>query len=175
MRGVEHAHIQPDLTEDRADGVWAAARDGTQPRDRRGVAGARRLGLGLISSSAPVGRVEGGGAGSALIAASSSVVTSSMRAVSWSSWPSSSRASRAWWSVNRPCRARSRSARRARARPRASSASTFGLRRPAVSASIIARPDTPSTSVSTEEILIRASSSSFSIRCLTRVRSSTRS
>ena len=62
-----------------------------------------------------------------------------------------------------------------RARPWASSASTFGLRCPAISASIIARPDTPSTSVSTEEILIRASSSSFSIRCLTRVRSSTRS
>jgi hypothetical protein len=68
-----------------------------------------------------------------------------------------------------------RSARRVRARPRASSASTFGLRCPAISASIIARPDTPSTSVSTDEILIRASSSSFSIRCLTRVRSSTRS
>src|SRR3954447_16372066 len=115
------------------------------------------------------------GVGRARIAASSSPVTSSMRALSSSSWPSSNRVSRAWWSVNRPCRARCRVARLRRARPRASSASTVGLRCPAISASIIARPETPSTSVSTDEILIRASSSSFSIRCLTRVRSSTRS
>jgi hypothetical protein len=38
----------------------------------------------------------------------------------------------------------------------ASAASAVGLRFPAISASIIARPETPWMSVSTEEILIRA-------------------
>ena len=74
--------------------------------------------------------VAGVGTGRALIAASSSAVTWAIRAVSSSSWPSSIRASWAWWSVNRPCRARSRAVRRQRARPWASSARTLGLRSP---------------------------------------------
>ena len=58
-----------------------------------------------------------------------------------------------------------------RARPLASCASARGSRCPAIKASIIARPVTPCSSESTDEILIWASSSSFSMRCCSRVRS----
>jgi len=61
-----------------------------------------------------------------------------------------------------------------RAAARASWASTLGLRSPAIRWSMMSRPVTPCRSVSTAEILI-ASSSSFSARCFSRVRSSVRS
>src|SRR5665811_2213734 len=56
-----------------------------------------------------------------------------------------------------------------RIRPLAIWARTCGSRSPAISASSIARPDTPRMSVATEEILIPASSSSFSSRAASRV------
>ena len=62
-----------------------------------------------------------------------------------------------------------------RIRPRARPASTCGSRSPAISASIIARPGAPMMSVATVESLIRASSSSFSIRWACRDRSRVRS
>jgi hypothetical protein len=61
-----------------------------------------------------------------------------------------------------------------RAVPLANRASDHGSRWPAISASIIARPETPWMSLSTDEILIWASSSSFSTRCISRLRSDTR-
>ena len=108
LRGAEHRHVQPDLAEDGPDRVRAGAGDRAHPRDGRADTRPGR-------SPAPVaaggggaggrGRVGGVGAGRALIAASSRSVTWVIRAVSSSSWPSSIRASRAWWSVNRPSRA----------------------------------------------------------------------
>jgi hypothetical protein len=58
-----------------------------------------------------------------------------------------------------------------RIEPRANCASTAGSRCPAISASSIARPDTPKMSLITELSLTCASSSSFSARCISRVRS----
>jgi hypothetical protein len=52
----------------------------------------------------------------------------------------------------------------ARSRPLASSASTWGSRSPATSASSIARPEAPSTSVATESSLMPASSKVFWMR-----------
>jgi transposase len=63
----------------------------------------------------------------------------------------------------------------ARARARASWARTFGLRSPAMRWSMMSRPVTPCRSVTTEDSLIAADSSSFSARCFSRVRSSVRS
>jgi hypothetical protein len=111
----------------------------------------------------------------AAIAASSKLVMVSIRTARSSIWSSSIRARRPWCSVKRPSAASARTAKRARARPLANSARTLGRRSPAMSASIIPRPDTPWMSDSTEEIFTKASSRSFSMRCLTRVRSPTRS
>ena len=58
---------------------------------------------------------------------------------------------------------------------RASWASTFGSRSPAISAAIIARPETPKMSLATTRSLIWASSSSFSTRFFSAVRTATRS
>src|SRR6478736_6267197 len=80
----------------------------------------------------------------------------------------------AWWSVKNPRSASSSWAVFLRARPLASWASARGSRCPAIKASIIARAVTPCSSDSTDEILIWASSSSFSMRCCSRVRSCTR-
>src|SRR6266542_554770 len=77
----------------------------------------------------------------------------------------------AWWSLKNPRSASSSAAILARSRRRASWASTLGSRCPATSASSIARPDAPKMSVATELSLICASSSSFSTRCISRVRS----
>jgi hypothetical protein len=63
----------------------------------------------------------------------------------------------------------------ARIRPRASRVSTLGLRSPAMSAASICRPDTPKLSLATTDSLIWASSSSFSARCFSAVRTATRS
>ena len=54
----------------------------------------------------------------------------------------------------------------------ARSASRPGLRSPAISASIIARPETPSSLLATESILIPASSSTLASRWLSAVRCS---
>jgi hypothetical protein len=77
-------------------------------------------------------------------------------------------------SVKNPRSASSRASVFLRARPLVSRASVRGSRCPAIRASIIARPDTPCRFDSTAETLIWASSSSFSIRCCSRVRSCTR-
>jgi hypothetical protein len=74
-----------------------------------------------------------------------------------------------------PVNASSRTLRLARNRPRASWASTFGSRSPAISAASIARPETPKMSAATTLSLTWASSSSFSPRCLSAVRTPTRS
>ena len=51
------------------------------------------------------------------------------------------------------------------------SASTCASRSPSINAASIARPETPRMSVATDDSLIPASSSSFSNRCASRVRS----
>src|SRR5271165_2788986 len=68
-------------------------------------------------------------------------------------WSRASRCSRhicAWEAVNRPSQAICRSSVLRRSTPRASSASRPGLRSPAISASIIPRPDTPGSCDATE-------------------------
>jgi hypothetical protein len=57
---------------------------------------------------------------------------------------------------------------------RAISASTCTSRSPSISAVSMARPDTPRMSVATQDSLIPASSSSFSSRWASRVRSAAR-
>ena len=59
-----------------------------------------------------------------------------------------------------------------RSTPRARSASRPGLRSPAISASIISRPDSPSSLLATESILIPASSSTLESRWPSAVRCS---
>ena len=58
---------------------------------------------------------------------------------------------------------------------RASCASALGLRSPAINAPIMSRPDFPKMSLATTESLIWASSSSFSTRFFSAVRTPTRS
>ena len=62
-----------------------------------------------------------------------------------------------------------------RIRLRASWANTLGSRSPAISAAIIARPETPKMSEATTDSLMQASSSSFSTRFFSAVRAATRS
>ena len=62
-----------------------------------------------------------------------------------------------------------------RIRERASCANTLGSRCPAINAAIIARPETPKISEATTESLMQASSSSFSTRFFSAVRTPTRS
>jgi hypothetical protein len=62
----------------------------------------------------------------------------------------------------------------ARMRVRASCASALGSRSPAMSAASIARPETPKMSDATTLSLIWASSSGFSTRCFSAVRTPTR-
>jgi hypothetical protein len=59
--------------------------------------------------------------------------------------------------VNRPVSASVRRAVLERRLPRANSASTAGSRSPAISAAMIARPETPNGSLATTESLISAS------------------
>ena len=87
--------------------------------------------------------------------------TVSISSVSSSMWRRCSLHMRAWWSLNRPDSAIDRSGILLRSTPRASSASTAPRRSPSISALIISREDTPSTSEATESILIPASSSVF--------------
>lgn len=87
-------------------------------------------------------------------------------------WSSTILISSAWWSSKRPLSASTSAARLDRILPLAKLARTCGSRSPAMSASIIARPETPKMSVATVDTLISASSSSFSTRCLCRERSS---
>ena len=61
-----------------------------------------------------------------------------------------------------------------RARARASCASTFTFRSPAIRRSMISRPVTPCRSLTSDDSLTAASSSSFSARCFSRVRSAVR-
>jgi hypothetical protein len=58
---------------------------------------------------------------------------------------------------------------------RAICASALGSRSPAISAASICRPETPKMSEATTLSLICASSSSFSARCFSAVRTATRS
>ena len=81
------------------------------------------------------------------------------------------RSKKAWWSVNDPTNACSSALILARVEGRASCARTRGSRSPATSWSITARPETPKMSDATTDNLIWASSSSFSTRFFSRVRS----
>jgi hypothetical protein len=96
--------------------------------------------------------------------------TVSISSVSSSMWRRCSLHIRAWWSLNRPDRAMDRSGILARSVPRASSASTAPRRSPSISAAIMSREETPSTSEATESILIPASSSVFCSRWISLVR-----
>ena len=79
--------------------------------------------------------------------------------------------SSAWWSSNWPISASVRSGIFARIRPRARSAITRGSRSPATSAASIALLETVATLEATAVTLMLASSSSFSNRVASRVRS----
>ena len=76
-----------------------------------------------------------------------------------------------WWSVNRPVSARSRLGSSSASAVVPDRPAWVGSRWPAMSASSMARPETPVISVATEDSLMPASSSSFSSRCTSRVRS----
>jgi len=78
-----------------------------------------------------------------------------------------------WWSVKYPTNASSSRGILARIRERASCARTLGSRCPPTRAAIIARPETPKMSEATTDSLIWASSSSFSTRFFSPVRSAT--
>ena len=77
--------------------------------------------------------------------------------------------------VKWPVNASSRTLILARILRLASCASTFGLRSPATSAAIMSRPEAPNRSETTTLTLMQASSSSFSARCFSRLRSPVRS
>jgi hypothetical protein len=81
----------------------------------------------------------------------------------------------AWWSVKYPVNASSSRAILRRIDARAIRASTLGSRSPATSAAIMSRPETPKMSDATTDSVIWASSRSFSTRCFSAVRVSTRS
>ena len=98
-----------------------------------------------------------------------------MSALAWSMRPSMVCSRKAWWSEKRPTKASSNWAVLARSRVRAKRARTLGSRSPATSAASIALPETPKTSEATTDSLIWASSSSFSTRCFSAVRTATRS
>ena len=83
------------------------------------------------------------------------------------------RATTAWCEPKRPAMASASCGSLARSLPLASSASTRGSRSPAISASIIARPDWVSTLDATLVSLIPASWSSFSNRWISAARAST--
>jgi hypothetical protein len=100
-------------------------------------------------------------AGIAAIAWSILLVSRSIWPPRVSIWSSSILASQAWWSLNWPVRASTRAACLTRSRPLASSARVRGLRSPAISASSMARPETPKLSLATTDSLIRASSNSL--------------
>src|SRR6478736_1281344 len=107
------------------------------------------------------GRLAGEGPISFSMRASSAAIWALIRSV----LSSIMRRIAAWWSVKNPRSASSSWAVFLRARPLASWASARGSRCPAIKASIIARAVTPCSSDSTDEILIWAHSSSFSMRC----------
>ena len=122
---------------------------------------------GIVSSRARLGA-------SRLISASMRSPSSMISASSRSMWLSAWRARNAWWSVNRPASAPRSMATLGRALPRARSASTAGSRCPAISASIISRPDIVRVRLSTVDTLIPASSRTVSSRLSARTRSRVR-
>ena len=168
--GGEPAHVEADLGEDHLRRVRADAGDLVEAVD------GAECGLGH-----GVDRLAGGRAtrrGSTGWASGIAASNWSMRAVRVSIWVVDlvqQHPGEFGWSSNRPSRAATKAECLVFIRPRASPASTFGSRCPAISASIMARPDTPMMSVATADILIRASSSSFSSRCTCRDRSWVRS
>ena len=101
--------------------------------------------------------------------------SSAMSALAWSMRDSILASRNAWWSEKWPVKASSNWLRLARRRVRASCASALGSRSPAISAASIARPETPKVSEATTLSLTWASSSSFSTRCFSAVRTPTRS
>src|SRR5215207_4383542 len=137
----------------RTSPVWGSTRSAGLGTDRAGP---------MPSWTAAPGSPPGPRAGG--VAVGMAVIVSSTLPVSWSIWPprvsiwsSSIRATKAWWSENWPVRASTSAACLTRSRPRANSASTLGSRSPVISASSMARPETPKMSVATVESLIRAS------------------
>lgn len=82
------------------------------------------------------------------------VSNSAMSASSASTRASIVVSSNRWWSVKRPVNASSNAPSVARIRPRASRANAVGLVCPPISAAIISRPETPTMSDATTEILI---------------------
>ncbi len=113
------------------------------------------------------------------IRASASVAPFSIWVIRWSrnlTWSISAWAITPWWESNMPSRASASWARLARSGPLARSAILAGSRSPSIRACTIATTDLAFIpSEATEVILTIASSSSFSIRCMHRVRSRTRS
>jgi hypothetical protein len=105
------------------------------------------------------------------IASSIRAVIWPIAAVCWSIRSRCTRARKAWWLVNRPASASVSSGIFERILRRARSAIRAGSRSPAISASSIARPDTPRMSEATADSLMPASSSSFSSRWASRERS----
>ena len=95
-----------------------------------------------------------------------------MSALVWSIRASRNVTMNRWWSLNRPVNASVSCSILGRIRPFASSASVFGSRSWSISACSISRADTPCRSETTADNLMQASSSSFSSRCSSRVRSS---
>ena len=100
--------------------------------------------------------------------AAMSALVSSMRA-------SMVRSRNRWWLVKCPTNASSSSGILTRIRVRASCASALGSDSPAISAASISRPETPKMSLTTALSLIWASSSSFSTRFFSAVRTATKS
>ena len=90
----------------------------------------------------------------------------------WSRWVA---AMKACCSVNVPVNASCKDADLRRMDALAMSAKTCGSRSPAISAAIIARPDTPKMSLATTDNLMSESSRSFSTRCFSAARASIRS
>jgi hypothetical protein len=136
-------HVDADLGEDRAGGGAADAGDLLQPVGRRRERDDQLLELGVQLGDVGVQRIHPGqhpGQQEPVMVG------------------------------EEPGEGSSRTLRLARIRPRASSASTLGSRSPAMSAASIARPETPKMSEATTLSLIWASSSRFSTRCFSAVR-----
>jgi hypothetical protein len=169
--GRKLAHVQSDLGEHDLGGFGTDAGNLVEPGDR-GQRPSTRRGGGVVVGAAVGGWLRGGDLGDEPVDPGGEVLDLGAECVDLVQQQAGQfgvvvieASGRAW----------TRAARLTRIRPRASSASSVGSRCPAMSASIIARPETPMMSVATVESLIRASSRSFSSRCTCRERSWSRS
>ena len=153
--GGELAHVQPKFGDEHLGGLAADAGDLVQALQRRQRVGLEVGGRGWSVSwvpvvaaavpgpEAPAPSPGGWAAGMAPISSWLRLVSRSIGMPSASMWSRRILASSAWWSSKRPVSAATSAARLPRIRPLASSASTLGSRWPAMSASSMARPETP--------------------------------